>query len=77
MSLKNTYSEVTGAVMLTKSYNPVIMTWTAVIAVAFIGKVGGFLATIPTPVMGGIMILLFGSIALVGEDRFQSAEVRD
>ena len=44
-----TYSEVTGAVMLTKAFNPVVMTWAAVIAigVAFIGKVGGFLATIP------------------------------
>lgn len=72
-----TYSEVTGAVMLTKSYNPVIMTWAAVIAiaVAFIGKVGGFLATIPTPVMGGIMILLFGSIAVVGLNTLIKAQV--
>lgn len=63
-----TYSEVTGAVILTKSYNPAIMTWAALaaIGVAFIGKVGGFLATIPTPVMGGIMVLLFGSIAVIG-----------
>ena len=72
-----TYSEVTGAVMLTKAYNPVIMTWAAVIAVvvAFIGKVGGFLATIPTPVMGGIMILLFGSIAVVGLNTLIKAQV--
>lgn len=63
-----TYSEVTGAVMLTKNFNPKVMTWTAVIAIllAFIGKMGAGLQTIPVPVMGGIMILLFGSIAVVG-----------
>ena len=72
-----TYSEVTGAVMLTRAYNPVITTWAVVIAVAvaFIGKVGGFLATIPTPVMGGIMILLFGSIAVVGLNTLIRAQV--
>ncbi|MBV7300874.1 uracil-xanthine permease family protein [Enterovibrio paralichthyis] len=63
-----TYSEVTGAVMLTRAYNPAIMTWAAVTAVvlAFVGKLGAILQTIPVPVMGGIMILLFGSIATVG-----------
>ncbi|MDV7105066.1 uracil-xanthine permease family protein [Vibrio sp. TH_r3] len=63
-----TYSEVTGAVMLTKAYNPVIMTWAAVTAIvlALVGKLGAVLQTIPMPVMGGIMILLFGSIATVG-----------
>ena len=63
-----TYSEVTGAVMLTKAFNPVIMTWAAVTAIvlALVGKLGAVLQTIPVPVMGGIMILLFGSIATVG-----------
>ncbi|MFV7784638.1 uracil-xanthine permease family protein [Shewanella marisflavi] len=63
-----TYSEVTGAVTLTKSFNPVIMTWTAITAIllAFIGKLGALMQTIPVPVMGGIMCLLFGSIAAVG-----------
>ncbi len=63
-----TYAEVTGAVMLTKNFNPTIMTWAAVwaIAISFCGKVGAFLSTIPTIVMGGIMILVFGSIAVVG-----------
>jgi uracil permease len=63
-----TYAEVTGAVMLTKSYNPKIMTWAAVfaIALAFIGKFGVALQSIPVPVMGGILCLLFGSIAVVG-----------
>ena len=63
-----TYAEVTGAVMLTRNFNPNIMTWAAVwaIAISFCGKVGAFLATIPTIVMGGIMMLVFGSIAVVG-----------
>lgn len=63
-----TYAEVTGAVMLTKNYNPIIMTWAAsfAIALAFIGKFGAALQSIPVPVMGGILCLLFGSIAVVG-----------
>lgn len=63
-----TYGEVTGAVMLTKNYNPVIMTWAAGFAIlmAFVAKFGAFLQTIPMPVMGGIMVLLFGSIAGIG-----------
>ncbi len=63
-----TYSEVTGAVVLTRAFNPVIMTWAAVTAIvlALVGKLGAILQTIPVPVMGGIMILLFGSIASVG-----------
>ena len=63
-----TYSEVTGAVLLTKAFNPVIMTWAAVTAIilALVGKLGAVLQTIPMPVMGGIVILLFGSIATVG-----------
>lgn len=63
-----TYSEVSGAVALTRAFNPAIMTWAAIAAIllSFIGKVGALLATIPVPVMGGIMILLFGMITVVG-----------
>ncbi|ARU89547.1 uracil-xanthine permease family protein [Pseudomonas sp. M30-35] len=63
-----TYSEVTGAVMLTKNFNPKVMLWAAVIAMtlAFVGKFGAVLQSIPVPVMGGILCLLFGSIAVVG-----------
>ena len=63
-----TYSEVSGAVALTKAYNPAIMTWAAIAAIllSFVGKIGAVLATIPIPVMGGIMILLFGMITVVG-----------
>ncbi|MDR4988432.1 MAG: uracil-xanthine permease family protein [Bacteroidales bacterium] len=63
-----TYSEVTGAVAILKVFNPAIMTWAAIIAIltAFLGKTGALLQTIPLPVMGGIMLLLFGAIMVVG-----------
>ncbi len=63
-----TYAEVTAGVAITKTYNPGIMTWAslAAITLAFVGKVGTFLQTIPTPVMGGILILLFGAITVTG-----------
>lgn len=63
-----TYSEVTGVVTLTRLYNPAIMTWAAVFAIilSFSGTLGAFLRTIPTPVMGGILLLLFGAIAAIG-----------
>ncbi|WP_371373658.1 uracil-xanthine permease family protein [Thalassotalea aquiviva] len=72
-----TYSEVTGAVMLTRMFNPIIMVWAALfaIALAFVGKFGVALQTIPTPVMGGILILLFGSIAGVGLNILVKARV--
>ncbi|SMR74405.1 uracil permease [Marinobacterium sediminicola] len=72
-----TYSEVTGAVMLTKSFNPVVMVWAAIVAIAlaFIAKFGLALQTIPAPVMGGILILLFGSIAAVGMNTLIKAHV--
>jgi uracil permease len=63
-----TYSEVTGAVTLTRAFNPAVMTWAAIwaIVLSFAGKLGALLQTIPTPVMGGILILLFGTITVVG-----------
>jgi len=63
-----TYSEVTGAVTITRCFNPFIMVWAALFAIAlsFSGKLGAVLQSIPTPVMGGIMTLLFGSIAVIG-----------
>ena len=72
-----TYSEVTGAVTLTRNYNPAIMTWAAVLAIilAFFGKFNALLATIPVPVMGGIMMLMFGSVASIGLNTLIKARV--
>lgn len=63
-----TYAEVIGAVTLTRNFKTRVMTWAAVWAIlmSFIGKIGAFLSSIPPVVMGGIMVLLFGSIASVG-----------
>lgn len=63
-----TYAEVSGGIALTRAFNPGVMTWTAISAIclAFVGKLGAVLSTIPAQVMGGIMILLFGAIVVVG-----------
>lgn len=49
-----TYSEVTGAVTLTRAFNPKYMVVAAIIAIvlAFVSKLGALLQTIPGPVMG-------------------------
>ena len=72
-----TYSEVTGAVALTKAFNPLIMTVAAVLAIllAFVGKLGALLGTIPLPVMGGILVVLFGSIVVIGMATLVRAQV--
>lgn len=72
-----TYAEVTGAVRLTKAFNPAIMTWSAIVAIilAFVGKLGALIASIPGCVLGGIMILLFGIIASVGMESLIKAKV--
>ncbi|TRX71049.1 uracil-xanthine permease family protein [Carboxylicivirga sp. M1479] len=63
-----TYSEVTGAISLTKITDPKILRISAITAICFslIGKVSGLLKSIPQAVLGGIMLLLFGMIASVG-----------
>ncbi len=63
-----TYSEVTGAVQLTKVTDPMVLRISAITAIVFsvVGKISGFLKSIPPAVLGGIMLLLFGMIATVG-----------
>lgn len=63
-----TYSEVTGAVALTKITDPRVLRIAAVTAIVFslVGKISAILKTIPQAVLGGIMLLLFGMIASIG-----------
>ena len=63
-----TYSEVTGAMQITRITAPVVIRIAAATAIVFsvIGKLSALLQSIPTAVLGGIMLLLFGSIASVG-----------
>ena len=63
-----TYSEVTGAVSLTKIADPAVIRIAAIFGILFsvFGKISALLKTIPEAVLGGIMLLLFGTIASVG-----------
>ena len=63
-----TYSEVTGAMQITRITSPAVIRIAAVTAIVFsiIGKLSAVLQSIPSAVLGGIMLLLFGSIAAVG-----------
>lgn len=63
-----TYSEVTGAISLTKIADPAIIRIAAIFGILFsvLGKMSALLKTIPEAVLGGIMLLLFGTIASVG-----------
>lgn len=63
-----TYSEVTGAITLTKVTNPFVLRIAAITAIVFalVGKISGFLKSIPQAILGGIMLLLFGMIASIG-----------
>ena len=63
-----TYSEVTGAISLTKIADPAVIRIAAITGILFsvLGKVSAILKTIPSAVLGGIMLLLFGTIASVG-----------
>ena len=63
-----TYSEVTGAISLTKISDPSVIRIAALFGIMFsvLGKVSALLKTIPDAVLGGIMLLLFGTIASVG-----------
>ena len=63
-----TYSEVTGAISLTKIADPSVIRIAGLFGILFsvLGKVSAMLKTIPEAVLGGIMLLLFGTIASVG-----------
>ena len=63
-----TYSEVTGAMQITRITSPAVIRIAAGTAIVFsvMGKLSAILQSIPSAVLGGIMMLLFGSIASVG-----------
>lgn len=63
-----TYGENVGVLAITRVYSTAVIRLAAVFAIllAFVPKLGAFLQTIPTPVMGGISLVLFGIIASSG-----------
>jgi uracil permease len=73
-----TYSEVTGAISLTKVTDPSVLRISAItaIVISIVGKVGAVIQTIPQAVLGGIMLLLFGTIASVGINNMVEARLK-
>ncbi|MGD1815483.1 MAG: solute carrier family 23 protein [Pleomorphochaeta sp.] len=63
-----TYGENIGVLAITKVYSVWVIGGAAVLAtlLSFFGKFGALIQTIPTPVLGGISMLLFGIIASSG-----------
>ncbi len=63
-----TYGENTGVLAMTKNYDPSILRLAAIFAIllSFIAKFGTAISTIPQAVMGGISLMLFTMIVLVG-----------
>jgi len=65
---KTTYGENIGVLAITRVYSVYVIGGAAVLAIlfSFLGKIMALIATIPTAVLGGISILLFGIIASSG-----------
>jgi uracil permease len=63
-----TYSENVGVMAITRVYSVWVIGGAAVIAVliSFFNKFGAIIQTIPSPVLGGVSIMLFGIIASSG-----------
>ena len=73
-----TYGENTGVLAITKNYNPAILRLAAVFAIilSFVDKVGAAIRTIPSSVMGGISLMLFSMIAIVGVQTIKREKVK-
>jgi len=63
-----TYGENIGVLAITRAFSIYVFVGAACLAIlfGFCGKISALLSTIPTPVMGGVSILLFGIIASSG-----------
>jgi len=72
-----TYGENIGVMAITRVYSVWIIRGAALLAIAFslIGKVSAAISTIPSAVMGGITMLLYGVIAVQGFRMFVEQKV--
>jgi uracil permease len=63
-----TYGENMGVMAITRVYSVWVIGGAGIISIiiAFIGKLSGVISSIPTAVMGGVSLLLFGTIAASG-----------
>ncbi|SCG84187.1 Uracil permease Uracil transporter [Proteiniborus sp. DW1] len=72
-----TYGENTGVLALTKNYDPSILRLAAVFAIGLglVSKVGALLTSIPAAVMGGISLMLFSMISIIGVKTIKNSKV--
>lgn len=72
-----TYGENIGVLAITRVYSTWVIGGAAVIAIllSFCGKLAALIQAIPTPVMGGISLLLFGIIAVSGLRMLVEAQI--
>ena len=72
-----TYGENIGVMALTKVYSIYVICGAGLISIVlgFSGKLSAIINTIPTPVIGGVSLLLFGSIATSGLRTFIEEKV--
>jgi uracil permease len=72
-----TYGENIGVMAITRVYSVWVIRGAALLAIAFslIGKVSAAISTIPSAVMGGITMLLYGVIAVQGFRMFVEQKV--
>ena len=73
-----TYGENTGVLAITKNYDPSILRLAAIFAVVlgFVSKIGGVLLSIPNAVMGGISLMLFSMISIIGVKTIKNEKVK-
>ena len=74
-----TYGESVGCVAITKnaSVRTIVCTALEAIVIAFIAPFVAFLSTIPSCVMGGVCIALYGFIAVSGLKMLQKVDLDD
>ena len=74
-----TYGESVGCVAISGNASVVTILTTAILAIviSFIGPFATFLATIPSCVMGGVCIALYGFIAVSGLKMIQKVDLND
>lgn len=72
-----TYGENIGVMALTKVYSVYVICGAGLISIVlgFSGKLSALISTIPTPVVGGVSLLLFGTIATSGLRTFIDEKV--
>lgn len=72
-----TYGENIGVMALTKVYSVYVICGAGLFSIilGFSGKLSAIISTIPTPVIGGVSILLFGTIATSGLRTFIEEKV--